>query len=180
MIRWPFVIVADLAASLAAVFLAPFAAMVANKTRGTLPVGLRWMETPDCPLPGDLREPQVAAVYQRFGWRACAAYWLARNKAYAFSMRFAFRPADADDRWYHGEPRVGDDIGQPHGWCWFAIGSAREFYMVRRLVGNIGIRVRVGYKLQPFFTTPLDQWPSDWSRSPWGMPVLHLSIRRLH
>lgn len=166
---WLIKIVIDLAGSIAAIFLAPIVCAFARY--GSLPKPFRWMETPDNPLPGDLREPLVRKVYERFGFYLCSVYWLGwRNRAYGLSMRLAFRPTKYMRMRYWGNRDVSDDSAQ-RGWAFFRIGRAWEFYAV---VGKtFGLRVRVGYKLQPFFQT------DDWSNPLWGMPVLHLSVRRM-
>ena len=168
---WPLRITLDLLGSIAAMVLAPVVCAFGNKYTGRLPRAFAWMETPDNRLPGDLNEPTVWAVYKRWGWYLCSVYWLGwRNKAYGLSARLRYRPEPPVRMSYSGNPNVSDDNGE-RGWCWFRMGKAREFYAV---VGHkFGLRVRVGYKLQPFFQN------SDWSNPLWGSPVLHLSLRKL-
>jgi hypothetical protein len=168
---WFFKIALDILGSLAAVLLAPFVCLFANKYRGDLPRGFRWMQTPDVKLPGDFREPLVASLYKRFGFYLTSVYWVGwRNKAYGLSSRLAYRPKHGEAMSYTGNPNVGDD-GAERGYCLFVMEGAWEFYAVygRRF----GIRVRLGHKLQPFFQN------ANWSNPLWGMPVLHLSLRKL-
>jgi hypothetical protein len=168
---WLLKITADLLGSLAAMVLAPIVVRYADKYTGRLPRAFWWMETPDNLLPGDLKEPKVKRIYDRFGWYWTAVYWLGwRNKAYGLSMALAFRPNKSMRMSWRGQRDVSDD-NDKRGWAWFRLGPAWEFYAVygRRF----GVRFRIGYKLQPFFQSP------DWSNPLWGMPVLHLSLRKL-
>lgn len=187
MTRWLIIIALDLAASFAALLLAPFVVPFADKYSGRLPRAFAWMETPDNRLPGDLREPMVRWVYEHLGWRVCAAYWLMRNRAYRFSLRFAYWPraymhADGQmrvDGYCEGEIRTGDDVGDREGTVRFFSADAWEFYQVRRLFADFGYRIRFGWKLAPFFRTDFAQWPDEPEKSAWGMPVAHVSLRRI-
>jgi hypothetical protein len=179
-------------AELAQIILAPIVVPIAvkwfgAKYSGRLPRGFRWMETPDCLLPGGLYEPQVKEIYERHGWTACAIYWLIRNRAYRLSRRWAYWPrivieggvARVYQGYVEGDIRTGDDEGDREGTVRFFAGDYWEFYKVRRLFGNFGYRLRFGWKLAPFFRTDFAQWPNDPENSAWGMPVAHVSLRRI-
>lgn len=184
---WPLIITACKAAELAAVILAPFVVPFADKYSGRLPRGFRWLETPDDPLPGGQYEPQVRKVYDRFGFYVGSVYWLWRNRAYRFAQQFAYRPRVflkpggrlEVDGYYIGALNVGDDEGDREGVCRFYAGDAWEFYKVKRLFGDFGYRIRCGWKLAPFFRTPFLEWPYDLEKTAWGLPVLHVSLRRI-
>lgn len=48
----------------------------------------QWLETSDEPfLPAGLYEPDIKRVYDRFGWKIAAIWWLWRNRAYGHAMR---------------------------------------------------------------------------------------------
>lgn len=168
---WLPIILLDLLGSVAAMLLAPVVVKFADKYTGRLPKGFAWMETPDNLLPGDLRERTVQSIYSRFGWYWTSVYWLGwRNKAYGLSTKLAYRPDKSERMSVSGNPAVSDDSGE-RGWAFFRIGKAWEFYAVYG--GSFGIRVRLGYKLQPFFHNDV------WDNPLWGMPVLHVSLRKL-
>lgn len=168
---WLLKITADILGSLAAMVLAPIVCAFADKYTGRLPKGFAWMETPDNPLPGDLREPLVAKMYLRAGFYLTSVYWLGwRNKAYGLGAILAFRPKPGDQLRWWGNRDVSDDSAQ-RGWAFFRLGKAWEFYAVYGR--KFGVRVRLGYKLQPFFQN------TDWSNPLWGSPVIHFSLRKL-
>jgi hypothetical protein len=184
---WLPIILACKLAELAAIVLAPFVVPFADKYSGRLPRGFRWMETPDDPLPGGQYEPQVKRIYDRFGFYVGSVYWLWRNRAYTFARRWAFQPRVflkpggryVLDGIYLGELHVGDDAGDREGVCRFYAGGCWEFYKVKRLVADFGYRIRCGWKLAPFFRTEFESWPDDLEKTAWGMPVLHVSLRRI-
>ena len=156
------------------------------KFTGRLPWGFRWMETPDDPLPGGTYEPTVARIYERWGFYWGSVYWLMRNRAYRLARRWAYWPqvlvvdgVAVVNGSFAGDLNVGDDEGDNEGVCRFRAGNCWEFYKVRRIVGDFGYRLRFGWKLAPFFRTPFAQWPDEPEKSAWGMPVAHVSLRRI-
>jgi hypothetical protein len=192
-LRWAGIIVLTTLASLSAIPLVPIAVLCArrvtidpgglNATLWRLPRWARWLETHDDMdglLPGGMYESAIANAYKRHGWRWASIRWLWRNRAYRFTARFQFR-ADADTAIMDARGRfdVGangpgllrvrlDDAGR----------TAWEWYYVRRLWGERGIRVRLGYKLQPLVRTPREMWPDgphEWARTAIGLPVLFVS-----
>lgn len=170
---WPLKITADLLGSLAAMVLVPFVVPFADRYTGRLPRAFWWLETPDNRLPGDLKEPTVRKVYERFGFYLTSVYWLGwRNRAYGLSCRLGVRPEKHWPMSVKGNANVGDDNGE-RGWAWFRLGEAWEFYAVYGK--SFGVRIRVGYKLKPFFDNP----DGDWTNPVWGQTVLHFSLRRL-
>jgi len=63
--------------------------------RGDLPGWLDWLSTPDERLPGGMYEPQVRAVYERFGRYVCSWYWLGiRNRILTLSTWVGKRVTD--------------------------------------------------------------------------------------
>ena len=168
---WLGKIAVDILGTVAAVFLSPIACAFADKYTGRLPKVFAWMETPDNRLPGDLNEPTVKAIYDRCGFYLTSVYWLGwRNKAYGLSSRLRFVADRSMPMSFTGNPNVSDDTAE-RGWCWYRIGPAREFYAVYGK--HFGIRIRLGYKLQPYFTS------DDWDNPVFGQPVIHLSFRKL-
>lgn len=168
---WLLKISLDILGNIAAFFLAPFVVLAADKFTGRLPRPFWWMETPDVRLPGDMAEKAVFSLYKRFGWYLTSLYWVGwRNRAYGLSSALAFKPDRGMPMKWWGLRDISDD-GPNRGWAFFRIGPAWEFYAV--LGRKLGLRVRVGYKLQPFFQN------DDWSNPLWGMPVLHISLRKL-
>jgi hypothetical protein len=157
------------------------------KYTGRLPRGFQWMETPDDPLPGGTYEPTVARIYDRFGFYWGSVYWLMRNRAYRLSRKWAYWPSALvwpngsvhPNGYYEGNLRTGDDEGDQEGTVRFFAGDCWEFYKVKRLFGDFGYRIRFGWKLAPFFRTDFAQWPDEPEKTAWGMPVAHVSLRRI-
>lgn len=59
----------------------------ADKVTGKLPGWAFMWETPDEPLPGDLREPFVAEYYVTHGWFGTSVYWLLeRNRGHGLAF----------------------------------------------------------------------------------------------
>lgn len=174
-------------AELAQIILVPFVVPFVDKYSGRLPFGFRWMETPDDPLPGGQYEPTVKRIYDKFGEYIGNVYWLWRNRAYRLSRRWAYWPQvvieDGKARVYQGyiegNIRTGDDEGDQEGTVRFFAGECWEFYKVKRLFADFGYRIRFGWKLAPFFRTDFAQWPDDPEKTAWGMPVAHVSLRRI-
>lgn len=159
-----------------AVILAPLAAALADPTTGRLPPSLWWMETPDEPLPGARYEPGHRAKIERFGFRVASCLWLWRNMAYnwACCFRYVPHPRDLDAMTARGPLNVGAEVP---GLTLYRIGHAWEIYFARPIFGRYGPRIRLGWKLQPFFRVPRDQWPEP-GRVVWGMWTC--SIAPLH
>lgn len=191
--RWLAAIVATRTAGLLAVVLVPVAVMCARQeatrlsgSRGVyyrLPRWARWLETHDEHdglLPGGLYEPAIYAAYQRHGWRWASMRWLWRNRAYRYSSRFQFRP-NPETAVVHARGRLDVGANGP-GFLGVRIDDAGrtawELYFVMRLFGQRGLRVRLGYKLQPLLRAPRDLWPQldrEWDRTAWAMPVCFVS-----
>lgn len=174
-------------AELAQIILAPFAVLFVDKYSGRLPFVFRWMETPDDPLPGGQYEPTVKRIYDKFGEYVGNVYWLWRNRAYRLARIWAYWPkvvieggeARVYQGYVEGDIRTGDDEGDREGEVRFFAGECWEYYKVRRLFGDFGYRIRFGWKLAPFFRTKFAQWPDDPEKTAWGMPVAHVSLRRI-
>jgi len=192
-LRWLGVILVTQLASVLAIPLVPLAVLCArrevvdpggiNAVLWRLPRWAAWLETHDeidGLLPGGMYEPAIAKAYKRHGWRWASVRWLWRNRAYRFTSRFQFC-VDADTAIMDARGRLDvgangpgllrirlDDAGR----------TAWEFYWVRRLYGERGIRLRLGYKLQPLARTPREDWPTgevEWQRTAIAMPVLFFS-----
>ena len=191
--RWLGAVIITQIAGLLAFPLVPIAVLCArrttidpgglNATLWRLPRWARWRETHadmDGLLPGGLYEPAIAAAYKGHGWRWASMRWLWRNRAYRFTSHFQFRcdPTtaimDARGRFDVGANGPGllrvrlDDAGR----------TAWELYYVRRLWGERGLRIRLGYKLQPLARMPREMWPEnpdEWGRTAIALPVLFFS-----
>jgi hypothetical protein len=192
-IVWLYAIVLTWCASLLAFPLVPIAVAFAAREdldvdgltmqAWRLPRLARWLETHDEHdglLPGGLYEPTIRAAYDRHGWRWAAIQWLWRNRAYRFASRYQFR-VDADTALMDTRGRLDVGANGP-GLLIVRLNDAGrqafEFYYVRRLYGQRGIRLRLGWKLQPLARNTRDDWPAGdaaWSHSSWAMPVLFLS-----
>lgn len=183
---WVIAIFACFIAGLLAIPLVPIAVMFATKVgEGAyrLPYWARWLETNDERdgiLPGGLYEPAIRKIYEKSGWRWASIRWLWRNRAYRFNTLFQFRPdpetAVVDAR---GRLDVGaEGPGFMRAVMWDRGRIAFEVYWVKKLYGNRGIRMRIGYKLQPLIRNDRADWPDTdaaWDKSAWAMPILFFS-----
>ena len=176
LILWSLWSIVMFGAEILAVLLAPFVVPFANRSTGRLPRAFAWMETHDMPLPGDMREPQVAWVYEHFGWYVSSVHWLWRNRAYRLSNLWR---ADPDPK-YHGITERGTRdpgrAGRPawwlmtiedaHGW-WFefrAVLPLRWFYL----------QLRAGWKISAYLGGYFPAGPSNV-----GIHVLSIQTRRI-
>lgn len=191
-IRWLFVSIVTTAAGLLAIPLVPIAMAFGHRVEGRAPGGYavrwrlpkwaRWLETHDENdglLPGGLYEPAIKKIYNRFGWIVASIVWLWRNRAYRFTSRFQAR-VNQDTAAIEHKGRIDVGANGP-GLLLVRIQDGGrtywELYWVVRLFGQRGLRVRLGYKLQPLVREPRDSWPKtslDWSRSSWAMPALYV------
>lgn len=139
MIRWLGLLLLSilaLAAPIPLLLALPFAR---RQTSPILPRWLAWLNTPDDPGPSQgMYEPQVLAVYNRFGWYVKTWYWLGwRNQLYGLFASLSAK--------YDGAPvRVSDRLG-------FRIYSVPRFMEItwpRR-------RVSFGYKVHTLSTAKI-------------------------
>lgn len=108
-----FIALITLVLSFAAPFIVPFALPFIrwdntlsagnwDKTRvirGDLPSWLSWLGTPDERLPGNLEEPSMRKMYQWFGPRVAAWYWLGvRNRLHGLAFTCAL-PLPNNEPW---------------------------------------------------------------------------------
>jgi len=166
------------AAEILAVVLAPFVVPFADKYSGRLPWAFRWMETHDMPLPGDMNEPQVRWVYERFGWYVSSVHWLIRNRAYRLANVWRADPDKTSHVTKEYGTRDPGKAGKPAWWLatikdnkgwWFEFRAAvplKWFYL----------QLRAGWKIAAYLG---GYWPSDPSRSNVGIHVCSVQSRRI-
>lgn len=185
-VTWFVAVIACFVAGLLAIPLVPIAVLFAKKVDGIswrLPSWASWLETNDDRdgmLPAGLYEDDIRKTFNRHGWRIASIRWLWRNRAYRFRTIFQFRPnPDTAVVSAVGRKDVGAE-GPGFLRVWILDGGqyAFEIYWVKRLYGQRGIRLRIGYKLQPLVRTDRDLWPvsrGTWDKTAWAMPVLFFS-----
>lgn len=161
-LRWLLISIYAIATTLLAIVLTPFVVFLANRQTGRLPWPFHWMETPDCPLPGD---PNIVGKPTTvLGWYLTSMVWLWRNPAYRATDPFKFipiswgmgaMPPDYPYGTWQGNlqiteaPFVG---GYFFGKMWNNQVEVFDFYWLWKWPGiNKCIRVRLGWKLKPWF-----------------------------
>jgi hypothetical protein len=163
-LRWIPIAVACALASLLAFAIAPIA-VARMQGPGRLPRWGRWLETPDAlELPIDaLYEPAIAWTLRKLGWRAAALRW-------RFVPLIPLVPKHDLGIW------PSDDAGVPGSrfLAWRNPDGQRafEWYAVKPIGRGLCLRVRLGWKLAPFFDPVHRAHLGD------GLPVIHVSVRR--
>lgn len=169
-LRWLFLLIADVAMFLIAWLLAPILPHFATDN-GHLPCWLAYFDTPDNALDGDLGYVMLHAPFKGYGatgWRQYInrVVWLWRNPAYGFSYTMLGTRIDSLPRVVSGDPYVSDSsnltIGRMRGFSGHVLlrsGTAFEFYLVRQY-GQSGhcFRLRLGWKMLGFLNESAS-WP---------------------
>lgn len=168
-VRWLLISLYAVATTLLAVVLTPCVVLFfADPATGRLAHPFRWMETPDCLLPGDPHH--VGAPSSEFDlstWSITAMRWLWRNPAYRATDPFKFRPhfdarnyLQPDFMWLLMASRRGDrmitETPFRGGYFYAEMDNGRQrvfdFYWLWKWPGiNRCIRLRAGWKLKPWF-----------------------------
>lgn len=167
--RWLFLVVADILATLTAWVVAPVLPLFALD-KMSLPKWLSWFDTPDNPLDGDegfitLHAPFKGNVsgIKRYVNRVC---WLWRNPAYGFSYNVLGANLKTLPVVIAGNDRVSDsrdlETNRKTGLSGFVLVRSDpyfEFYFVRQYK-NLPhcFRLRLGWKLLGFIQAKND-WP---------------------
>lgn len=133
--------------------LVPVAVLFANK-QGRLPLGLRWLETPDALGWGaGTYEPEIQKIYEKFGARMSMIIWLWRNRAYGLSAKWQATPNyDTMVLRSYGTPAVFKNA--PAWWLGTITDGNRwwfEFSFAVRFGNLFALGTRTGWKLLPFF-----------------------------
>lgn len=162
-LRWLFVTLFAIATTLLSIPFTPIAVLFADTKNGRLPWIFRWMETPDCALPGDPNH--VGKPSTRLGWYWASMRWLWRNPAYRATDWAKFIPAVVDHAPGHqtifgfNNVRGDKEITETpfRGGYFYAemddgVRSVFEFYGLWKWPGiDKCIRLRLGWKLKPWF-----------------------------
>lgn len=162
-LRWLFVTLFAIATTLLSIPLTPIAVLLADTKNGRLSWIFRWMETPDCALPGDPNH--VGKPSTRLGWYWASMRWLWRNPAYRATDWAKFIPAVVDHAPGHqtifgfNNVRGDKEITETpfRGGYFYAemddgVRSVFEFYGLWKWPGiDKCVRLRLGWKLKPWF-----------------------------
>jgi hypothetical protein len=167
LIRWLFITLYAIATTLPAMVLTPIVVLLfADPGTGRLARPFRWMETPDCLLPGDPNHVgRPSTEYDLSGWYWTAMRWLWRNPAYRATDWAKFRPLLAQPgtavNMMASLVRLAGDAAiteSPYrGGFFYAVmdsGSERVFelyILIKWPFIDRCIRLRLGWKLAPWF-----------------------------
>lgn len=138
-------------AQLSVFFLAPVAALLANKDTGRLPSYLKWMETFDVlGWDGPLSEPAVAKIFNKYEKRVAMTVWLWRNKAYTLREKWRV-PRNEEFVVQHR----GTILPAKKGYSYLYVtveteGKTYFEFQPRVGFGSFMLYLRVGWKLQPY------------------------------